>query len=88
MLPTMATSNALKEMWLTFAHEAAEQIAVPEDVEDTDEVADYMVEVATKFADSMLDEYEKRWGDGGTTRKRRKKKSKIENDDDDDDDDD
>lgn len=44
---------------------------VSDEVEDTEECVDTMIEVATDYADGMLDEFEKRYG-GGIGRRRRK----------------
>jgi hypothetical protein len=88
----MASSNAVKEMWISFALAGAGQVQVPDNIEDEDEAADYLVDFSTKFADSMLDEWEARFGGGGAKKRRSKSKRKSapdeDGDDDDDDDDD
>ena len=67
----MAISKA--EMWVQWTRDAV----VPEEVEDADELVDDMSEVATKFADTMLDEFEERFA-GGTSTKTRKRKTERE----------
>ena len=65
----MAISKA--EMWVQWTRDATARYVVPEEVEDADELVDDMSEVATKFADTMLDEFEERFS-GGTSEPRRK----------------
>jgi predicted site-specific integrase-resolvase len=69
----MAISKA--EMWVQFATAAVARYVVPEEVEDADELVDDMSEVATQFADQMLDEYDERFL-GGTERKPKTRKRK------------
>ena len=71
----MAISKA--EMWVQWARDAVSRYVVPEEVEDADELVDDMSEVATKFADTMLDEFEERFA-GGTSTKTRKRKTERE----------
>jgi len=78
----MATDNK-KELWIQFAHDAQSRYVIPEEVEDQDELVDDMVEVATKYADSMLDEYEGRFEEArGSSRRRGKRKPKSETEED------
>jgi hypothetical protein len=67
----MAISKA--EMWVQWTRDAVGRYIVPEEVEDADELADDMCEVAIKFADSMLDEYEERFNGSAPAPKRRRK---------------
>jgi len=70
----MAEKKELKDLWVGFAKAALQNYTPPEDVEDSDEQADDMVEVSTKYADSMLDEYEERFETSGRSGGRRRKK--------------
>jgi hypothetical protein len=71
----MAEKKELKDLWVGFAKAALSNFTPAEDVEDSDELADDMVEISTKYADSMLDEYEERFADSGRSGGRRRKKS-------------
>lgn len=71
----MSISKA--EMWVQWTRDAVSRYVVPEEVEDADELVDDMSEVATKFADTMLDEFEERFA-GGTSTKTRKRKTERE----------
>jgi hypothetical protein len=65
MMGRMATTTDKKELWVGWTRDAISQYAIPEEVENTDELVDDMRDVATKYADSMLDEFEERFGGGG-----------------------
>lgn len=65
----MANQNEKKEMWVAWTMNAINRYVIPEDIEDSEELVDDMVDVATKFADSMLEEFEERF----EGRRRRKK---------------
>jgi hypothetical protein len=69
----MATKkdDMFAELWVGWTRDAMTRYSPPEDV-DNDELVDDMVEVATKYADSMLDVYEETFF-GGTAKKRRKR---------------
>ena len=88
----MANDQATKELWVGWTHDALSGYE-PEEGVELDDLADEMVEVATKYADSMLDEYEDRFGaeERGTASRRRKKtgagRRKTKPDDKDEDDD-
>jgi hypothetical protein len=70
-----------KELWVQWTHDAVSQYAIPEEVEDSDELIDDMVDVATKYADQMLDEYEARFdGGGGGGRGRNRKRTSKDDD--------
>jgi len=71
-----------KELWVGWTHDAMSRYVMPDDIDDVDDLVEDMTAAATKYADAMIEEFEKRFG-GGTKRSRQKK-----NDDDDDDDDD
>lgn len=68
----MAEKKELKDLWVGFAKAALQNYTPSEDVEDTDELADDMVDISTKYADSMLDEYEERFAGGRGSRRRKK----------------
>jgi hypothetical protein len=76
-----------KELWVGWTHDAIANYMMPEDVEDADELVDDMADVATKYADAMLAEYEARF-EGASARKRKSSKKKRDEDLDDDDDED
>ena len=82
----MATVDK-KELWVGWTHDAMSRYVMPEEVDDSDDLVDDMAEVATTYADQMLDEYESRFGGAGGGRQRKRKPAKNKNDDDDDDDD-
>ncbi len=85
----MASTNPdkLKEMWVEWTHDAMNGYERPEDgIEHTDDAADDMVEVTTKYADSMLDEYEKRFATRATRGGKRRKRGEDEDEEEDDDD--
>ena len=67
----MATTTDKKELWVGWTRDAAARYVMPEDIEDTDELVDDMVDVTTKYADSMLDELEERFGGGRSSNRRR-----------------
>ena len=79
----MATVDK-KELWVGWTRDAMSRYVMPEEVEDSDELVDDMAEVATTYADQMLDEYENRFG-GSAGRQRKRKPAKDDDDDDDDD---
>jgi hypothetical protein len=74
----MAMSKA--EMWIQWTRDATARYQVPEEVEDADELVDDMSDVAIKFADTMLDEYEERFN-GPTDRATPKRKRRTEKED-------
>lgn len=80
----MATTPAddKKDLWVAWTHDALDNYEAPDRLDDSDELVDDMVGVAVKYADSMLDEYEERFG--GTAGKSRRRKRKLIKDDDDD----
>lgn len=53
-----------KQVWLDFARDAVKQYEIPDSVEDVDELTNDMVDVATGYADLMLEEFEDRVADG------------------------
>ena len=69
-----------KALWVAWTHDAMETYSIPEDTDATDELVDDMVEVATKYADDMLDEFEERFG-GGEGRRSRRRKTEPEGED-------
>ena len=72
----MAISKA--EMWVQWTRDAVSRYVVPEEVEDADELVDDMSEVATKFADTMLDEFEERFAGNTEPRRPKTRKRKTE----------
>ena len=60
-----------KELWIGFARDAAARYQMLEDADSNDELVDDMVEVMTKYADSMLDELDKRYGGSDRSSRRR-----------------
>ena len=71
----MAQPIDKKELWVGWTRDAMARYTIPEEVEDQDELVDDMVEIAVKYADSMLDEFDERFSGGsGGSRKRGKRK--------------
>jgi hypothetical protein len=76
----MATPGE-RELWAGFARDAMSSYVRPDDIEDNEELVDDMAEVASEYADAMLDEYEERFGSAGgaqgrQARRKGKKRSK------------
>jgi len=68
----MATDK--KELWVGWTRDAMTKYAPLEDDKiDIDELVDDMAEVTTKYADSMLEEFETRFEGGGARPRKRKK---------------
>lgn len=80
----MATKETKQELWVGWTRDAMARYEMPVEIEDEEDLVDQMIDVATDYADGMLEEYENRF-EGGARRKR-KKKSKVAPDDDPDDD--
>jgi hypothetical protein len=76
------TDDKERELWIGWTRDAIGRYALPEDIGDTDELVDDMVDVATKYADAMLDEYDSRFSGGASTRKKRSRRKAEEEDDD------
>lgn len=87
MAAAKAKDKVEKELWLGFARDALSRYTAPDRKIDSDGLVDDMVEVATKYADSMLDELDKRYGGGGRKLVRRKRPEEDEDEDEDDEDD-
>lgn len=68
-----ATSNEKKDLWVQWTKTAMSRFAMPDEIEDPEELVNEMVAVAADFADAMLDEYEERF-DGKTSKTSRRKK--------------
>jgi hypothetical protein len=66
-------------LWVGWTRDALAKYDAADDIEDADELANDMMECATKYADAMLEKYEELFS-GGPRRARKKK------DDDDDED--
>jgi hypothetical protein len=86
----MATKDEKKTLWVGWTHDAMARYEMPVEIDDEEgaleDLVDEMADVATDYADAMLEEYEYRF-EGGTRRKRRKKSKEVVDDDDDPDDD-
>lgn len=63
-----------KELWAKFAIAAINGYSIPEEIDDFDDLIDDMADVATGVADTMLDEYEERFGGGRGERRRVRRK--------------
>jgi hypothetical protein len=70
-----------KELWIDWTHDAIGAYTRPDDIEAIDDVVDDMVEFSTKFADSMLDEYEALFEKSTSKRRKRKVRDEDEGDD-------
>ncbi|MCZ7384984.1 MAG: hypothetical protein O8C63_09590 [Candidatus Methanoperedens sp.] len=66
------------ELWVQWTHDAMTRYVMPEDIEDADDLADDMTDIAAKVADGMLDEYNKRFGSGGRSSKPSRWRGKSE----------
>lgn len=62
-----------KQMWIDWTHDALAGYEQADDVEDIDGVVDDMSELASRYADAMLEEYEERFNEGAPRRRRKKK---------------
>ena len=65
------------EMWAAWTRDAMRSYDAPDDISD-DEIVDDMADVATQYADVMMDEFAERFGpdsevQGGRTRRRKKR---------------
>jgi hypothetical protein len=69
-----------KELWLELASAALDKYEPADDVTDIDSLVDDMIDVSTKYADSMLDEFEERFGGGSGGGDRRRKRKRRTND--------
>jgi hypothetical protein len=81
----MATKNDNKELWAGFARDAMSAYVIPDEVDDVKELINDMADVATGYADAMLEEFENRFEDGPKRRRSRRKSDDDEDDDPDDD---
>lgn len=73
----MAADNNEAELWVGWTRDAMKSFDVgeldPEDDEAIDALVDDMADIATQYADAMMDEYTERFGSSGGRKKRRKK---------------
>lgn len=76
----MADKKQQQEAWVAWTHDAVANYVMPDDIENADDLADDMVEVATAFADMMMDEFEERFGGGEGRRRKRRKRSRSNDD--------
>ena len=65
----MATDK--KELWVGWSHAAVRGYKMPEEVDNAEELAEDMADVAAGFADAMLEEYEERFDGKKITRRRK-----------------
>ena len=85
----MADKSEKEKIWLEFAHDATRRYVMPDAIEDSEDLVDDMAEIATGYADAMLEEFEERFSGGARrTRKKAKKSEEAEEEDDPDLDDD
>lgn len=85
----MASKVDKQTLWIEWTHDAISRYAMPEDIEDADELVDNMVDVVTMYADSMLDAFEKRFEPSARSSgaaRRRKKKDEADDEEDEDED--
>ena len=68
----MATKDNIKELWVGWTRDAMGKYVLPDKVDDAEEMVDDMIEVATSYADGMLDEFEERFSGGRGSRRRRR----------------
>jgi len=68
----MATTDR-KELWVGWTRDATSRYVIPDEIDDTDELIDDMAEVASGYADQMLEEYEERFSAGRRGGGRRRK---------------
>jgi hypothetical protein len=62
-----------KELWVNWTRDAMSRYVMPDEIEDADDLVDDMANVATQFANQMLDNYEDAFGSRGEGRHRRRK---------------
>jgi hypothetical protein len=67
-----------KDLWVQWTHDAMTKYAMPDKIDDTDELVDDMADVTVKYADQMLDEFEERFGGGGRASPRTRQRKKPE----------
>lgn len=84
----MATKETKQELWVGWTRDAMARYEMPVEIDDEEEGAiedlvDQMIDIATDYADGMLEEYENRF-EGGARRKRKKKNKDVDDDPDDD----
>jgi hypothetical protein len=66
----MATDDKDKELWVRFALAAQSRYVPPDEFDSADELVDDMIEVATQYADGMMDALAERY-DGSVKHRRR-----------------
>jgi len=65
MMPDMPTPDK-KTMWIGWTHAAMASYVAPEESDTHEKLVDDMIAIASDYADGMLDEFEDRFGPGGT----------------------
>jgi hypothetical protein len=73
------TTNEKKDLWVQWACDAVSQFSMPEVDNDSNDIVNDMVDIATSYADLMLEEFENRFG-GGTAKSKRSKRRQTEED--------
>jgi hypothetical protein len=68
-----------RDLWVGWTRDAMDKYEMPDKVEDAEELANDMADVAVAYADMMLEEYEDRFGgSGGRERRPAKRRRKEE----------
>ena len=57
-----------KELWVGWTRDAMSRYVIPDEIDDIDEQIDDMAEVASGYADQMLEEFEDRFGGRSASR--------------------
>ena len=73
-----------KDLWVGWTRDAMSRYVIPDEIDDVDEQIDDMAEVASGYADQMLEEFEDRFGSGSGRRgsgRRRKTETETTNED-------
>lgn len=74
-----AKDDKNKELWVGWTRDAISRYAIPDDVDSDEELINDMIDIATGYADAMLEECESRF-DGGARRSRKRKPIDDEDD--------
>jgi len=68
-MPSMTDRKA--ELWIGWTRDAARNYAIPEEFENLDDLVDDMADVATAYADEMLDQFEERFDTSSSSGRKR-----------------
>lgn len=63
-----------KELWVAWTHDAVANFVLPDEVDDPEDLAAEMADIACNYADEMLEEFDRRFERGGGGGRRRKRK--------------